>query len=105
MPKENEVDHELFQSLVNTIQAKINALKGEGELKETVHQLEEENSSLFSIYKDECHFIAPNIIITSAPIRVLTIKFSLEKFVDQHSNLGTFMISLINRENNKTVLM
>ena len=63
------------------------------------------NSQPFSIYKDECYFIAPNIVITPAPIRVLTLKFSLEKFVNQHTNLGTFMISLINRENNKGVLM
>ena len=103
IPKESQED--LAQSLVQTIQAKIQALKEERtESEEAVEQKEEENQK-FSIYEDECLFIAPNILITPAPIRVLTIKFSLEKFVSQHSNLGTFMISLINRENNKAVLM
>jgi hypothetical protein len=67
--------------------------------------LTEEDKPKFSIYQDECFFIAPNVIITPAPIRVLTLKFSLEKFVKQHTSLGRFMISLINRENNKPVLM
>jgi len=64
-----------------------------------------EEGKTFSIYDDECYFIAPNTVITPAPIRVLTLKFSLEKFVTQHISLGRFMISLINRENNKPVLM
>lgn len=50
---------------------------------QTVEHIEptEEEKPTFSIYQDECYFIAPNLIITPAPIRVLSLKFSLEKFV------------------------
>ena len=104
VPKENEGD--TAQSLSQTIQAKIQTLKEEtNDLPKEAPEQTEEEKSKFSIYEDDCYFIAPNIIITPAPIRVLSLKFSLEKFVTQHASLGTFMISLINRENNKQVLM
>jgi hypothetical protein len=102
LPKESSAETTLSQ----TIQAKIQSLKEDTSYQPASQtELTEEAKSKFSIYNDECYFIAPNVIITPAPIRVLTLKFSLEKFVSQHTSLGRFMISLINRENNKPVLM
>ena len=66
---------------------------------------EEFSATKFSIYDDECYFIAPHFILCPAPIRVLTLKFSLERFLKQNTNLNTMIAALINRENNKRVLL
>lgn len=57
------------------------------------------------MYSDEVHFIAPMFMIHPSQFRSLTLKLSLEQFVSTTRDTTMLLLSMVNRSNNKKVLI
>ncbi len=68
--------------------------------------IEEENPSVkVSIYDSECMFLAPSLILHPSQYRMLTLKLSLDSFISSSRDLSCLLLSMVNRQSNKKMLM
>jgi hypothetical protein len=71
--------------------------------------IEEEKTSSFkediSIYDESVSFIAPMFIIHSKNYRSLSVKLSLESFIASTRDTSMLLLSMVNRSNNKGILI
>ena len=68
--------------------------------------IEEENPLVkVSIYDSECMYLAPSFILHPSQYRMLTLKLSLDCFISSSRDLSCLLLSMVNRQNNKKMLM
>ena len=58
-----------------------------------------------NFYSEKTYFIAPFFVVSIDTMKVLAPKISLESFVEQANDLGTLILALLGRQNNKQLLM
>jgi len=58
-----------------------------------------------SIYDEECMFLAPQFIFHPQKYRMMTLKLSLDSFVRNSRDLSCLLLSMVNRQSNKRILM
>ena len=69
-------------------------------------KIDEDTTQLsISVYDEQCLFLAPQFIFHPSHFRLMTLKLSLDVFVSSARDLSCILLSVINRRNNKKILM
>lgn len=75
------------------------------QIKFALDQSNEESSPDVTCYDETAHFIAPHHIINVEHLRSLCLKLSLEKLISCTKDMSMLLLSMVNRSNNKRILM